>query len=538
MEKRYEHQTSEATAQQQWETNATYAMENNPGKLYSIDTPPPTVSGNLHIGHIFSYTQTDIIARYKRMNGFSVFYPFGFDDNGLPTERYVEKKRNVRGHEMSRSEFIALCTQESHEAAEIFKKLWQKMGLSADWNETYSTISNDSRKISQESFIELFNKGYIYRKQEPALYCTTCRTSVAQAELDDLQVPSFFNDIIFKDSDGNDLIIATTRPELLPACVAVLYNPNDVRYTHLHGKKATVPLFGQTVPLLPDDLVAIDKGSGLVMVCTFGDKTDIIWYKKHNLPYRHVIGLDGKCTDNAGFLQDLKVADARAAVIEKLREQNLLTRQQPITHSVNVHERCKKEIEYTILPQWFISILPYKEKFLEMANEINWHPAFMKSRYNDWVENLAWDWGISRQRFYGIPFPAWHCQDCGKILLAHPNQLPVDPQETPYEGPCPECGSSNIKPDTDVMDTWNTSSLTPYICYNVFQRIINKSSKEFVWFDKLTTNGKNYNSSSVENSSPFVLSLSKDTNTNFLPMSMRPQAHDIIRTWAFDTIVK
>jgi valyl-tRNA synthetase len=526
MEKKYDHQLSEAAAQQKWQEHKTYAMENNPGPLYSIDTPPPTVSGTLHIGHIFSYTQTDIIARYKRMNGYSVFYPFGFDDNGLPTERYVEKKRNVRGHEMSRSEFIALCTQESHEAAEIFKKLWQKMGLSADWSETYSTISDDSRKISQESFIELFNKNYIYRKQEPALYCTTCRTSVAQAELDDLQVPSFFNDIIFKDSDGNDLIIATTRPELLPACVAVLYNPNDVRYTHLHGKKATVPLFGQTVPLLPDDLVAIDKGSGLVMVCTFGDKTDIIWYKKHNLPYRHVIGLDGKCTDNAGFLQDLKVADARATVIEKLREQNLLTRQQPITHSVNVHERCKKEIEYTILPQWFISILPYKDKFLEMANEINWYPAFMKSRYNDWVENLAWDWGISRQRFYGIPFPAWHCQDCGKILLAHPNQLPVDPQETPYKSSCPDCGKSNIKPDTDVMDTWNTSSLTPYICYGVFQRI-----NYFAGCDEYGCCGDVSKNECVEG-------LFDNQTNKFIPMSMRPQAHDIIRTWAFDTIVK
>jgi valyl-tRNA synthetase len=515
MEKKYDHQLCEAAAQQKWEANKTYAMENNPGKLYNIDTPPPTVSGTLHIGHIFSYTQTDIIARYKRMNGFSVFYPFGFDDNGLPTERYVEKKRNVRGHEMSRSEFIALCTQESHEAAEIFKNLWQKMGLSADWSETYSTISDDSRKISQESFIELFNKDYIYRKQEPALYCTTCRTSVAQAELDDQEQPSSFNDIIFKDSDGNDLIIATTRPELLPACVAVLYNPDDVRYTKLHGKKAIVPLFGQTVPLLPDDLVSIDKGSGLVMVCTFGDKTDIIWYKKHNLPYRHVIGLDGKMTDNAGLLQGLKVAEARATVIEKLREQNLLTRQQSISHAVNVHERCKKEIEYTILPQWFISILPYKDKFLEIADNINWHPTFMKSRYNDWVENLAWDWGISRQRFYGIPFPAWHCQDCGKILLAHANQLPVDPQETPHEGPCTSCGGTNIKPDTDVMDTWNTSSITPYICYNVFQKINNQTPVNP--FDDLKLPG---------------------VNSTWMPMSMRPQAHDIIRTWAFDTIVK
>ncbi len=510
MEKRYDHQQCEAIAQQQWQKEQTYAIENNPGALFSIDTPPPTVSGTLHIGHIFSYTQTDIIARYKRMNGFSVFYPFGFDDNGLPTERYVEKKRNVRGHEMSRSDFIALCIEESHNAADTFKTLWQKMGLSADWNYTYSTISDQARKISQESFIELYKKQYIYRKQEPALYCTTCRTTVAQAELDDQELPSSFNDIVFKDSDGNDLVIATTRPELLPACVAVLYNPSDMRYGHLYGKKAIVPLFGQSVPLLQDELVDPEKGSGLVMVCTFGDKTDVIWYKKHNLAYRNVIGLDGKCTELAGFLSGLKVADARATVIEKLRESNVLLAQKAISHSVNVHERCKKPIEFTILPQWFIEILPYKQNFLDMAEQINWHPSFMKSRYTDWVENLAWDWGISRQRFYGIPFPAWHCQDCNEILLAQPEQLPVDPQETPFDGPCTKCGSTNIKPDTDVMDTWNTSSLTPYICYNLLSP-----------------------SSSLFNGVPM-----ENDVIHGVRMDMRPQAHDIIRTWAFDTIVK
>lgn len=513
MEKKYDHQQCESAAQLQWETEQTYAMENNPGALFSIDTPPPTVSGTLHIGHIFSYTQTDIIARYKRMNGFSVLYPFGFDDNGLPTERYVEKKRNIRGHEMSRSDFIKICIEESHNAADTFKALWQKMGLSADWNKVYSTISDQSRKISQESFIELYKKNYIYRKQEPALYCTTCRTSVAQAELDDQELPSSFNDIIFKDADGNNLIIATTRPELLPACVAVLYHPSDNRYTHLRNKTAIVPLFGHEVPILEDDLVNPEKGSGLVMVCTFGDKTDIIWYKKHNLAYHQTIGLDGKCTQQAGFLAGLKVTDARMAIIEKLREHNLITRQEAISHSVSVHERCKKPIEFTILPQWFIAILPYKQNFLDVADKINWHPTFMKSRYIDWVENLAWDWGISRQRFYGIPFPAWHCQDCNKVLLADTQELPVDPQETPYNKLC-ECGSSNIIPDTDVMDTWNTSSLTPYICY-----------------DLLTENFS---------TSPFVVSSSNHTNDikNFLPMSMRPQAHDIIRTWAFDTIVK
>jgi valyl-tRNA synthetase len=515
MEKKYDHQICEATAQQLWAEQQTYAMDNNPGPLFSIDTPPPTVSGTLHIGHIFSYTQTDIIARYKRMNGYSVFYPFGFDDNGLPTERYVEKKRNVRGHEMSRSEFIKICIEESHSAADTFKRLWQRIGLSANWNDTYSTISDASRKISQESFIELFKKDYIYRKQEPALYCTTCRTSVAQAELDDKELPSSFNDITFKDSDGNDLIIATTRPELIPACVAILYNPDDIRHKHLHGKQAIVPIFGQSVPILADELVSIEKGSGLVMVCTFGDKTDVIWYKKHNLPYLQVIGLDGKITDIGGFLEGLSVTDARAAIIAKLHEEKLLIREQALSHSVSVHERCKKPIEFVILPQWFISILPYKQNFLDIANTINWYPTFMKSRYNDWVENLAWDWGISRQRFYGIPFPAWHCQDCAAILLAHPNQLPIDPQEVPYNGPCTNCGSTKIKPDTDVMDTWNTSSLTPYICYDLFQKI-NKTKP----------------------SSPFNSPALRSLGEGWVPMSMRPQAHDIIRTWAFDTIVK
>lgn len=509
MEKKYDHHSCEKNVQQAWEDSQIYTHTNNPGQLYTVDTPPPTVSGKLHIGHIFSYTQADIIARYKRMNGFSVFYPFGFDDNGLPTERYVEKKAKIRAHEMSRPDFIALCIKEAKEAAQQFKSLWQRMGLSIDWNYTYSTISDSSRKISQSSFIDLFHKGHIYRKQEPALYCTTCRTSVAQAELDDKEIPSLFSDIIFKDSDGNDLIVATTRPELLPACVAVLYHPEDVRYKKLYGKKAITPLFKREVPIIADEIVSMDKGSGLVMVCTFGDKNDIIWYKKHNLAYHQAIGLNGKCTEITGFLNGLTVTDARAEILKKLNEKNLITTQRQIIHTVGTHERCKKEIEFMILPQWFISILPYKKDFIDIANSISWHPTFMKSRYSDWVENLAWDWGISRQRFYGIPFPAWHCIDCGEILLARHDQLPIDPQETAYVGNCTHCKSTNIVADTDVMDTWNTSSLTPYICYNAYKK-------------------------STDDSCLFT----EDIIGDWLPMSMRPQAHDIIRTWAFDTIVK
>ncbi len=507
MEKQYDHKSTELQMQQTWQEHKTYLASHNPGPLYSVDTPPPTVSGSLHIGHIFSYTQTDIIARYKRMNGFSVFYPFGFDDNGLPTERYVEKKLSINAHTVGRTEFIKLCLQETKAVEHQFKQLWQRMGLSVNWDLCYSTISDKTRALSQESFIDLYKKGYIYRAYEPALYCTVCRTSVAQAELDDAQKPSFFNDIVFQDPHGNDLIVGTTRPELLPACVALLYNPNDERYVYLKGKQAIVPLYGFKVPILEDEQVSIEKGTGLVMCCTFGDKTDIAWFKKFKLPYKQAVGLDGKWTDITGPLAGLKVAAARAKIIELLQEKNLLLRQQPIMHAVNVHERCKNEIEYVALSQWFLKILDYKHEFLAMADRIAWYPSFMKARYKNWVENISWDWCLSRQRLFGIPFPVWHCTACGHIILADQQQLPIDPQETPYSKPCPQCGKSAITADTDVMDTWNTSSITPYICYQFY---------------------------APDAASPFM----HDVAPDFIPMGMRPQAHDIIRTWAFYTIVK
>lgn len=275
MEKKYDHLIAEPQSQQLWAEQNIYAANQNPGPLYSVDTPPPTVSGSLHIGHIFSYTQTDIIARYKRMSGFSVFYPFGFDDNGLPTERFVEKTHNIGAHTLTRSAFIDLCLQETVKVEEQFKNLWKRIGLSVDWSLCYSTIDKNTRKISQASFIELFKKDFIYRKDEPALYCTACRTTVAQAELDDAEKPSLFSHIKFQTTDGQELIIGTTRPELLPSCVTLFYHPDDTRYQYLKNKQAIVPLFGHTVSILEDTDVDPAKGTGLVMCCTFGDKTDI-----------------------------------------------------------------------------------------------------------------------------------------------------------------------------------------------------------------------------------------------------------------------
>lgn len=512
MESTYKPLEAEKAAQELWQLHNVYSTKNNPGPLFSIDTPPPTVSGALHIGHVFSYTQADILARYKRMAGFSVFYPFGFDDNGLPTERFVEKKAGVSALQIGRSAFIQLCLNETTQAEKIFEDLWRRIGLSIDWSKCYSTISASTRKISQKSFIELYKKGYIYRKQEPAPYCTVCRTSVAQAELEDAERHSFMNEIAFSPSPSSAahpqcLFVATTRPELLASCVAVLYNPADARYQHLKDTTIYTPLYNVAVPVLEDERVIIDKGTGLVMCCTFGDKTDVEWTKTFDLPYKPSIGRDGRMTEQANVpiadtpaLAGKKVAEARQLIIELLKQEGLLRVQHPVTHMVNVHERCKHEIEYFSLPQWFLKILEYKDTFLEMGNKITWHPAHMKSRYIHWVENIQWDWCLSRQRFYGIPFPVWYCGNCDSILLAEEKELPVDPQETTSARLCSSCGDQqSCIPDTDVMDTWNTSSLTPYLCKELY---------------------------------------GSEQGESFLPMSMRPQAHDIIRTWAFYTIVK
>lgn len=306
MEPTYNALNAEQSVQALWELNKVYTTGNNPGPLFSIDTPPPTVSGALHIGHVFSYTQADIVARYKRMQGFSVFYPFGFDDNGLATERFVEKKCGVSALRIGRSAFIQLCLSQTAEAEKQFEELWRRMGLSIDWSLCYSTISGQSRRISQQSFIELYKKGFIYRKEEPAPYCTVCYTSVAQAELEDAEKHSIISDIVFTAADGTELLIATTRPELISSCVAVFYNPADARYKHLKNTQARVPLFDYTVPILEDEHVIPDKGTGLVMCSTFGDKTDVEWFKKYQLPYQPSIDRGGRMTERAGFLAEKK----------------------------------------------------------------------------------------------------------------------------------------------------------------------------------------------------------------------------------------
>ncbi len=499
MDKQYPYSEREKQIANFWaEQNVFHFDPEGRAEIFIVDTPPPTVSGKLHIGHVFSYTHADLICRYQKMLGKNVFYPMGFDENGLPTEKFVTKKSEIKIGQISRAKFRKICLEECAIVKKEFETLWRSLGLSIDWSISYSTISKEVMRASQYSFVDLYEKGFIQRKAEPFIYCTTCRTSVAQAELDWQEKSSTFNTLEFTSESGQPLYIATTRPELLPACVAIFFHPADTRYQHLAGTTATVPVFGQQVKLLPDPVVDPEKGTGLVMCCTFGDQADVAWYKQHQLNFIHAIGIDGKMTPACGELAGLKVEEARTKVLELLSQQGLLKDQKKFPTGVNVHERCGKEIEYQIIKQWFIKIVEYKSKFLQLAELIQWQPEHMKSRYIDWVSKLSWDWCISRQRLFGIPIPVWNCTSCDTTVLAKESALPLDPVETsPKSLECPNC-SEKLAPETDVLDTWATSAITPLIIAG--------------WPDHL--------------------------DERLFPCSMRPQAHDIIRTWAFYTIVK
>lgn len=482
-----------------WENEEIYKFNPKSKKeFYSIDTPPPTVSGKMHIGHAFSYSQLDFIARYKRMKGYEVFFPFGTDDNGLPTERLVEKEKHVKSKDMSRIEFINLCLDFLKQERPKFIQDWKNIGISCDWNILYSTISEKSRKISQWSFLDLYKKGRVYRKDAPAMWCPECLTGVAQVEVKDKETDSTFNDIIFK-VNGKDLIISTTRPEMLPACVAVFYNPKDDRFKKYKGKKAKVPLFNFEVPILEDKRADPKKGTGIVMCCTFGDQVDMEWQKAYNLPIKIVIDKNGKMTDLSKKYKDLSIKKARKEIIEDLRKRGLLVSQKKIKHMVNVHERCGTEIEIIKSKQWFVKYLDLRENMLKWGKELNWHPKFMRHRYDNWVKGLQWDWLISNQRYFGVPFPVWYCNKCKEVIVAKESQLPVDPL-TDIPKKCPKCKSTDIIPEKDILNTWFTSSMTPKLAIDLIK--------------------------------------DKQAREKLFPMNLRPQASDIITFWLFNTLVK
>ena len=499
LDKKYNFKEKEEKWMNYWEDENIYEFKPDKREVYSIDTPPPTVNGKIHIGHIFSYSQAEMIARYKRIKGYNVFYPFGFDDNGLPSERLVEKEQGKKAHEIGREEFSKLCYDTTTRYENDFKKLFKRAGFSADINNAYKTVSPSSTKISQLSFLELAEKNACYHKESPALWCNECLTSIAQAELETKTVKTMFNYINYETTDGETFTIATTRPELIPAIVCVFVNPEDDKHKHLIGKTAHIPVIDVEVPILADDKVAIDKGTGVVMCCTFGDQTDIEWWKKYNLPLKNIFTKDGKIIDEVPNYGGLKIKQARAKIIEDFDKAGYLVKQEELEHEVQTHERCGKEVEYTVMKQWFIDIMNHKKDFIEIGNKIKWYPEHMQVRYNEWVENVMWDWCISRQRYFGVPFPVWYCKKCGKVKLANKKDLPVNPLVDNPTTPC-ECGCNEFIPEKDIMDTWQTSSVTP---------LLNMKYGE------------------------------KDNYEDILkPMSLRCNAHDIIRTWDFYSIVK
>lgn len=503
MEKKYNPKEIEEKWQKYWEKEQIYKYDPKSTKpIFSVDTPPPYVSSaHLHVGHAMSYSQAEFVVRFWRMMGYEIFYPMGFDDNGLPTERFVEKKYKVEKSKITRDEFINLCLKETKIGAKTYETLWRSLGLSVDWSLLYSTIDERCRRISQRSFIDLFKKNRIERYNEPFIWCPHCETALAQAEIETEEKETKLNYIIFDSESGDKLTIATTRPELIPACVAMFVNPEDDRYKHLIDKNIIVPTCNYQVKVYADNDVDMEFGTGLMMVCTWGDADDVKRWKENSLDTRVILDKNGKLNDLAGDLQGLNLKEARKKILEKLAAENRITKQEKLSHQVGVHERCHVVSEFIQTPQWFIKVLDIKDELLARGKELKFYPDYFRSQYEHWVSGLKWDWCISRQRYYGVPFPIWYCADCNEIILPQDKDLPVDPMtDCPTIKECPKCKCKEFLPELDVMDTWMTSSLTPLI--------------NALWMDNKSRIEKTY------------------------PMTVRVQAFEIIRTWLFYTVVK
>ncbi|MEN9626465.1 MAG: hypothetical protein RL557_793 [archaeon] len=476
-----------------WAQEKIFKFDEKRGNIFSIDTPPPTVSGKMHIGHAFSYAQQDFIARFQRMKS-NIFYPFGTDDNGLPTERLIEKLKNVKSKAISRAEFIQLCLTTLKEITPDFIQDWKNIGISCDYDLSYSTIDDAARKISQQSFIELYKKKIVYKKKFPAIWCPECQTAIAQAELEDKEKETQFVYVNAEGENGQKVTYATTRPELLHACVCISVHPDDARYKKLIGKKAKIPLSNVWVPIIADPFAKMEVGTGAVYWCPYGDKNDVAFLERHQ-EFKPTIVLtrDGRLNEKTGVYQGLKIKEARKKIIEDLQAQKAIEKIETIRHTTNVHDKCGTEIEFIPTEQWFIRVLDKKNDLIKAGKKIDWYPQHMFKRYENWINGLEWDWIISRERHFGIPIPVWHCEGCNQTILADEKELPVDPLQTQKK--CPTC-KKTATGEHKVLDTWATSSLTPQIANSLLKNKIK------------------------------------------LPFSLRPQAHDIIRTWAFYTIVR
>ena len=550
----------ETTWDAEWTAAGTYlfdratAVQRGRGGVFSVDTPPPTASGSLHIGHVFSYTHTDVKVRFERMRGKTVFYPMGWDDNGLPTERRVQNYYGVRcdpdlpydagftppyeGGDnksskaadqvpISRRNFIELCETLTVEDEKTFESVWRMLGLSVDWTQTYRTISDDTIRTSQLAFLRGLERGESYQALAPTLWDIDFRSAIAQAELEDREQPAAYHRIAFHKADGSgDVFIETTRPELLPACVALVAHPDDERYQSLFGSTVRTPLFDVEVPVLAHSLAQQDKGSGIAMICTFGDVTDIIWWRELDLPNRTILGQDGRVIADApdaissaagvaayAELAGKTVFSAKKRIVELLRESGeLIGDPKPFTHAVKFYEKGDRPLEIVSTRQWYIRNgardASLRDRLIELGREVSWHPDFMRIRYENWVGGLTGDWLISRQRFFGVPIPVWYALDQNgernydRVLVPEADSLPVDPTTDVPRGYTAEQrgAAGGFDAERDILDTWATSSLTPQLAGG-WER------DEQLW------------------------------NT-VAPFDVRPQGQDIIRTWLFSTMLR
>ncbi|MDI9642067.1 MAG: valine--tRNA ligase [Archaeoglobales archaeon] len=488
MEKEYRSIEVEEKWLKSWDEKMFYFDWNSKKPHYIIDTPPPYPTGSFHIGHALNWCIIDFIARYKRMNGYEVMFPQGWDCHGLPTEVKVEEKYGIKKNEVDREKFRELCVKFTEGNIEKMRKTAKRLGFSIDWSKEYITMYPEYYTKTQISFVRMFKNGLIYRGYHPVIICPRCETTIALAEIEYRKGKTKLNYIKFSD----DVVIATTRPELIPACVALAVNPEDKRYTHLVGKKVKVPVGGHEVKIIADEAVDPNFGTGIVMICTFGDRQDVKWWKKYELELRNTINRNGTLNELAGKYQGLKISEAREKIIADLKAEGKVLRQEEVEHNVGVCWRCKTPVEIFPAEQWFVKV--DKEKIVEIAKKIKWVPEFMFDRLLSWVEAMEWDWVISRQRVFATPIPVWYCKKCGKVIVAEEDWLPVDPTKEKPRKPC-ECGSSEFEGEKDVLDTWMDSSITPLVIAGWPQL------KEY-------------------------------------PVSLRPQGHDIIRTWAFYTILR
>ena len=460
---------------------------------YIIDTPPPYPTGNFHIGNALNWCYIDYVARYKRMRGYNVMFPQGWDCHGLPTEVKVEELNHITKNQVPREEFRRLCEKLTEEAIERFHQSMGRLGLSIDWSNEYVTMRPEYYVKTQTSFVRMHEMGLIYREDHPVNWCPRCGTAIAFAEVEYDSRTTTLNYMRFVSPEG-EMQIATSRPELLPACVAVAVHPDDQRYQKFIGKKVRVPLFDYEVPVLADPVVDTAFGTGIVMICTFGDKQDVRWWMEHHLPLRQAIDREGHLTAVAGPYAGLSVGQAKERIIRDMQKEEIIFKQEPLEQNVGLCWRCKTAIEILSERQWFVRINP--EEIKRTAEEIEWVPPHMQVRLKNWADSVEWDWCISRQRIFATPIPVWYCRSCGEVLVAKEEWLPLDPNQTRPPTKC-KCGSDDFIPEKDVLDTWMDSSISALAVAG--------------WPDR------------------------KDLR---MPTQLRPQGHDIIRTWAFYTILR